>query len=240
MDSIECTGETVEDAIARGLEELGVSASDVMVTVLEEPNRGLFGLGSKEARVRLQLIGRRPASPPVVEKPAAEDSWEDEDGGDELTEDDAKVGREVLEEILDKMRIQADVNIQRAEPTRQGESAPWLLDVTGPNMNSLIGRRGETLAALQYITRLITSRRLERRANIIVDVAGYKSRRSERLRQLALRMAEQAVDQGRTISLEPMPPNERRIIHLTLRNRPDVTTRSIGEGSARKVTIVPK
>jgi spoIIIJ-associated protein len=107
-------------------------------------------------------------------------------------------------------------------------------------MNVLIGRRGETLAALQYITRLITSRRLQRRANIVVDVAGYKSRRSQQLRKLALRMADQAAQEGRTVTLEPMPPHERRIVHLTLRNRDDVTTRSIGEGEGRKVTIVPK
>ncbi|PJF33930.1 MAG: single-stranded DNA-binding protein, partial [Phototrophicales bacterium] len=92
----------------------------------------------------------------------------------------------------------------------------------------------------QYIIRLICSRRLQRRANIIIDVAGYKSGRSERLRGLANRMAKQAVQQGRTITLEPMPPNERRIIHLTLRGRADVTTRSVGEGRTRKVTIVPK
>ena len=88
--------------------------------------------------------------------------------------------------------------------------------------------------------RLIASRRLQRRANIIVDVAGYKSRRSQRLRQLALRMADQAVKQARTVTLEPMPPNERRIVHLALRNRTDVYTKSTGEGEARKVTIVPK
>ncbi len=107
-------------------------------------------------------------------------------------------------------------------------------------MNRLIGRRGETLSSLQYIIRLISSRRLQRRANIIVDAAGYKSGRSDRLRGLAKRMAKQAVEQGRTITLEPMPPNERRIIHLTLRGREDVITRSVGEGRTRKVTIVPK
>ena len=235
MDSIESTGESVEEAVAKGLEELGVSASDVIVEVLEEPNRGLFGLGAREARVRLQLIGGRPAPPPVETSPIAV-AYTD----DKTVEDDAIVGKEVLAELLEKMSIKAEVTIQRTEPTREGENAPWLLDVSGSNMSALIGRRGETLGALQYITRLIASRRLQRRANVIVDVAGYKSRRSDRLRQLALRIAEQAVKQGRTVDLEPMPPHERRIIHLTLRNRPDVTTRSVGEGKARKVTIVPK
>jgi len=80
---------------------------------------------------------------------------------------------------------------------------------------------------------------LQRRANIIVDAGAYKSKRSERLQQLAVRMADQAVETKRTVQLEPMPANERRIIHMTLRNRPDVETRSHGEGEARKVTIVP-
>jgi spoIIIJ-associated protein len=92
---------------------------------------------------------------------------------------------------------------------------------------------------LQYVTRLITSRELQRRANLIVDVGGYKLRRARMLRGLAQRMADQAVERGRTVALEPMPPHERRIIHLTLRERADVSTRSVGEGSGRKVTIIP-
>jgi spoIIIJ-associated protein len=112
--------------------------------------------------------------------------------------------------------------------------------VTGPNLSVLIGRRGETLAALQYITRLIASRELQHRANIVVDVGGYKMKRSRTLRDLAIRMADQAVQNKRVITLEPMPPYERRIIHLTLRDRTDVQTKSIGEGSSRKVTIIPK
>jgi spoIIIJ-associated protein len=83
------------------------------------------------------------------------------------------------------------------------------------------------------------SRQVQKRANIIVDVAEYKLRRTDRLRQLATRMADQAIKQGRTVTLEPMPPNERRIIHLTLKERTDVETKSIGEGAARKVTINP-
>lgn len=237
MTSIECTGETVEEAVAAGLQELGVTVTDVIVEVLEEPSRGVFGIGAREARVRLQLIGRAPQASAA---PIADVGDDDDDSDDEVSEDDAKVGREVLLELLDKMRIRADVDVRRADPTRDGEPAPWMLDVSGQAVNSLIGKRGETLASLQYITRLITSRRLQRRANIIIDVDGYKSRRSERLRALALRMADQCVQQGRTITLEPMPPNERRIIHLTLRNRADVTTRSVGEGDSRKVTIVPK
>jgi spoIIIJ-associated protein len=107
-------------------------------------------------------------------------------------------------------------------------------------LSPLIGRRGETLNALQYITRLIASRELQHRANIVVDAAGYKSRRMRMLRDLALRMADQATRTNRTVALEPMPPYERRIVHMALRSHPAVQTKSIGEGSSRKVTIIPK
>ncbi|GAB5490239.1 MAG: hypothetical protein Phog2KO_04540 [Phototrophicaceae bacterium] len=154
-------------------------------------------------------------------------------------DEDAKVAKQVLDELLQHMEISGEVEILRAASTRAGESTHWILNVGGKGMNRLIGHRGETLSSLQYITRLIVSRQLQRRANIIVDAGGYKAKRSDRLQQLANRMADQAIRQGRKVTLEPMPPHERRIIHLTLRKRSDVTTKSVGEGKTRKVTIHP-
>ena len=107
-------------------------------------------------------------------------------------------------------------------------------------MGVLIGRRGQTLQALQYITRLIVSREVQHWVNLVVDVEKYKARREQSLRQLAQRMAERVSFNHQAIALEPMPPNERRIVHLTLRDHPIVTTRSVGKGDERKVTIVPK
>jgi spoIIIJ-associated protein len=253
--SIEATGEDVEQAVAKGLAELGVGPGQVIVEVLEEPSRGMFGIGARPARVRLQLlVASTPvaqeatpaaaASKPVIEVSEEEDdvfisSSEEEYSGP--LDEDAEVGKVVLAELLEKMSVRAKVVVRRAQSSGEGEVAPWLLDVTsGGDLSMLIGRRGETLASLQYITRLITSRELQRRANIVVDVAGYKARRTGKLNDLAQRMADQAVNEKRTMTLEPMPPYERRIIHLALRNREDVTTRSVGEGAARKVTIVPK
>jgi spoIIIJ-associated protein len=146
----------------------------------------------------------------------------------------------VLAELLEKMSIHKAMIVVRHSTDGDGENNPWLLDITGTDLNVLIGRKGETLSALQYITRLIASRELQHRANIIVDAAGYKARRSRMLRDLAIRMADQAVRSKRVVALEPMPPYERRIIHLALRNRSDVQTKSVGEGGSRKVTIVPK
>lgn len=262
--SLEFTGEDIESAIAAGLAQLGVGPNDVLVEVIDEPNRGVFGIGAKPARVRLKLL--RPPEPPkpAIPQPPAADQYEDDDldvdvgddddddesdghffSADEVADDeldeDALVGREVLSDLLRYMGYDnIAVRVRRTESSRPGEGAPWLLDIEGANMSSLVGRRGETLSSLQYITRLIVSRRLQRRANVIVDAGGYKSMRSDRLRKLAFRMADQAVSQSKIVTLEPMPPNERRIIHLALRSREDVETRSTGEGNARKVTIVPK
>ena len=244
MEMIEVTANSVDAAISKGLTELNASPGEVVIEVLEEPNTGLFGFGAREARVRLVLIGRRKTKEMATYDddeidPDLESSPEIPSVADEDLDEDAIVGRQVLEELLAKMRIDAHINVQRAEDDAEGEDPHWMLNITGQNINRLIGRRGETLSSLQHIVRLICSRRLERRANIIIDAGGYKIGRSNRLRGLAKRMAQQAVQQGRTITLEPMHPNERRIIHLTLRGREDVTTLSIGEGRARKVTIVP-
>ena len=273
METIEKTGATVEEAVAAGMKELGVtSPSQVMVEVLQEPDKGIMGEGAQEAIVRLVYMGAprsdKPLTSIVSNPPPADetikpvttissyDPSQDNDEGDEAEEEegmgksakvafddadeDAQVGKQVLDELLEKMDVEGEAYIYRAESTRPEESTHWILNIEGNNINRLIGRRGETLASLQYIVRLMVSRRLQRRANIIVDAGHYKSNRSDRLRRLANRMADQAVRQRRTVTLEPMPPHERRIIHLTLRRREDVSTKSVGEGKERKVTILPQ
>jgi spoIIIJ-associated protein len=154
-------------------------------------------------------------------------------------DDEANVGIEVLQSLLTRMQISGTVRAQRVGAMGRDEEQ-WILEVRGEDLGDLIGYRGETLSALQYITRLIASGKLQRRVNFIVDVEGYKSRREEMLRRLARRMAAQAIERGRTVSMEPMPPNERRIIHMALEDNPAVTTESVGEGEKRKVTIIPK
>jgi len=155
-------------------------------------------------------------------------------------DEEVAIGKVVLSELLERLGVRARIHIKRARPTDQSDTSPWILDVNGSASSRLIGKRGDTLAALQYVTRLITSRELQRRSEVIVDVDGYKARRARQLHALALRMAEDAMASGRVVALEPMPPHERRIIHLALRGREDVTTRSVGEGQGRKVTIVPR
>lgn len=267
--TVETSAADIETAIEMGLQQLGVSREGVIVEILEEPSRGLLGIGARQARIRLTTAApQRPApvlakedSYPAEEKrhpaeekrhPVEEEPLPAEDldtahlmsetmvsVSDGEMDDDARVGTATLQELLTKMQIDAQVAVYRAH-AESGEQAPWVLQIQGRDLGMLIGRRGETLAALQYITRLIASRELQRRANIVLDVEGYKSRREQMLRRLATRMAEQAVQLGRTVALEPMSPYERRIVHLALRDNPDVTTQSIGEGDRRKVTIVPR
>lgn len=115
-----------------------------------------------------------------------------------------------------------------------------LLNVQGADLGALVGRRGEALESLQYLLRLMVNQRLRQWRNLVVDVEGYKERRISQLKQLALRTASQVATTGRPVSLEPMPPNERRIVHIALRDHPDVYTESIGEGDRRKIHILVK
>jgi len=114
-----------------------------------------------------------------------------------------------------------------------------LVDVRGEDLGILIGRRGETLAALQYLTRLIVAKELQQQVAVVIDIEGYRARREQELQRLAVKLADQAVELARTMELEPMPANERRVIHLALRDHPAVRTESVGEGVDRKVTIIP-
>ena len=283
--SLEIIAPTVEEAVASGLTDLGLSREAVEVEVLDEGARGLFGLGSRQARVRLTIKsspGAAPKSPeetpipqPVgeattdaytsaeqeveappiasVEKEAtsrqaetvqlavAESTEETEEAeGGEDRETILRIAQETVEELLDRMKIQASVTARFGEPDDARSRAPLLVDVRGDDLSILIGRKAETLNALQYITSLIVGKELGRAVPLVVDVEGYRERRSREVRQLARRMAEQAIKTGRRQYLEPMPANERRLVHIELRDDPDVYTESTGEDPRRKVMVIPK
>jgi spoIIIJ-associated protein len=138
------------------------------------------------------------------------------------------------------MEIRAQIDVEWGEPSDDRDDRPMLVNIHGGDLTALIGRKGETLSALQYITRLIVGKETQRMIPIVVDVDGFRARREEQLRRLARSMATQAVEQSRTMVLEPMPANERRIIHLELRDSTEVTTESTGEGDQRKVTVIPR
>lgn len=152
-----------------------------------------------------------------------------------------EVAKGVLEALLERMGIEASVELQD-EPAGSEEKPGDQLtfDVMGDDLGILIGRRGQTLASLQFMVRLIVSHQTKSWVPIVVDVESYRRRRSEKLEALAERLAEQVRERGRPFTLRPMLPYERRIIHLALADYPSVTTESIGEGESRRVVIRPQ
>jgi spoIIIJ-associated protein len=234
---------TVDEAVARGAAELGVTPDRLLVEVLDEGAQGMLGLGDRQARVRLTVLGGLPGA---SRQPPADD-LEDEDEPEPEPEAptgpldlEVEVAVDTVRELVALIGVTARVTGRWGEASEPDEPRPVLVDVRGDDLSLLIGRRGESLGALQYLARLIAGKQLGNYLPISVDVEGYRSRRERQLRQLARRMADQAVERGKTMTLEPMPPAERRIVHLELREHPRVFTESVGEGDNRKVTIVPR
>jgi spoIIIJ-associated protein len=232
--TLEVIAPSVEDAISRGADQLGVSRDLLEVDILDEGSKGFLGIGGRQVRLRLTVKENVPTPAPaaavvsaVVEHPTAE--------GESLLSFSTQTTRD----LLAKMKIKAEVTAHYGEADGNGD-VPILLDVNGDDLSVLIGRRAETLNALQYILALIISKEASRWVQVIVDVEGYRARRERQLRQLARRMAEQAVRTGKRQLLEPMSSAERRIVHLELRNHEAVTTESVGDEPNRKVSIFLK
>jgi len=153
---------------------------------------------------------------------------------------DVEVAVGVLKNLLQLMSLEAEVSSREPETAGDGIGLiEAVLDIDGDDLGVLIGRRGQTLVALQYVLNLMVSKQINRRVAFGVDVDGYRRRREEALVGLAKRTAARVRGTGRSVTLEPMPPNERRIIHIALAEDPAVMTVSIGEGDARKVAITP-
>ena len=233
--SLEVIAPSVEEAIAQGAQELGLPEEDLDVEVLDEGSKGFLGLGTRQVRVRLTVrLDEPPEETPQKEAPQYEEPSEIDD------EEAVRIAHETVEELLQRMGITASVDTQWGELEPPGRIRPLLIDIRGDDLSILIGRRGETLSALQYITRLIVGKELKRPVAVVIDIEGYRARREGQLRRLARKIAEQAIETGRTMSLEPMPAIERRIIHVELKDNPKVETLSIGEGNRRKVTVIPQ
>ncbi len=245
-ESVEISAKTVEEAIKLGLSELGLARDQVEVEVVNPGRGGVLGIGAEDARVRIVAVPEKPPtdaeSTPVEEEAEAPVPSVEPATVSELPDPEvAEVAISLLEGLLDGMRVQAQVNVRVGTDLAEvGEDPSLILDVTGNDLGILIGRRGETLRALQYMTRLLLSRKLGRWESVVVDVESYRVRRRRSLRQLANRMADRVAFSQQRVVLEAMPANERRIIHIALRDHPQVTTMSIGEGDHRKVTILPK
>lgn len=161
---------------------------------------------------------------------------------DRIDEADERVAKEIVGELLQQMGIAAEVvavDNPSTMPTDATEPPTIFIDILGHDLGMLIGRRGEHLAQVQYLVNLLCNRRLNDWTRVVIDIEGYRSRREESLIDLAERVARQVARSRRPIVLEPMPPNERRIVHLALRQNPEVTTESSGEGNLRRITVQP-
>jgi spoIIIJ-associated protein len=266
--NIEIIAPSVEEAVAKGLADLALPEEAVEIEILDEGSRGLFGLGARQARVRLTIKASKqgaPSSPqtapaaaeaapeapsleqapvediqPEESRPEPEPEPSEEEALDPQDEIALHVARETVVDLLDRMKVEAEITAYFGEPDDARSRAPLIVDIRGDDLSILIGPRAETLNALQYISSLIIGKELARSVPLLVDVEGYRVRRAQEIRQLARSMADQAIKTGRRQKLEPMPANERRLVHIELRNNPEVTTESIGEDPRRKVTIIPK
>lgn len=185
----------------------------------------------------------RPAPRPRRERPAQQaraqsSAATEEPISDEALALEAQTARHVVATLLEKLGIAAEVEAAVAAPDDRGQRVP-VVNVESDAGEQLVGQRGRTLNALQFLTRAMVAQQLHTRAHFVIDVAGYRDERNEQLETLAREMAEKAVKFGRPIALKPMPPYERRIVHMTLREDKRVTTESKGEGDRRRVRIIP-
>jgi spoIIIJ-associated protein len=216
MSQNEFSGKSVDEAIEKGLSELGVARDAVEIAIVREPSRGLLGLGGEDARVRLTRVEAAPVA----------------------ANDVATIAQEMVETILREMGFTARVEILPDVSSEDEDS--FVLNILGEDLGVLIGRRGETLRDLEYLARLMVTGKTGKSIRFIVDVEGYRTRRERQLRDLATRMATRVEEHRQPVTLEAMPPNERRIVHIALRDHPRVKTHSIGEGDHRRVMILPQ
>src|SRR5215212_1171846 len=257
--TLEIIAPTVEEAIAQGLAELGLSADAVSVEVLDAGTKGLFGLGRHQVRVRLTVVppgGMDVLKTEPVPTSRPETKITDQTQGKPAPvksstalrkEPEAPLEHDPLldhtESVVSKMlhllNLEAQVSANYGASERDGRRNIHV-DIRGNDLSVLIGRRSETLTAFQYVASLIVGKETQQFIQLVVDVEGYRDRREKQLIQMAQRMADQVTKSGRRQTLEPMPSAERRIIHIALRDHPAVKTESTGEEPYRKVMILPK
>lgn len=223
MKKVEKSAQSIEKAIKLALEALGASREEVKVNVISEGNPDLPE--DEQATVVVSLLDDEQGRP--EEEPEGESD---------------KAVREVLEGLLPRMGIDAIIEVKPGTCVMPDEEASTstVYDIIGDDLGILIGRRGQTLTALQHLVRLMVANHTKYFVPVIIDVNGYRQRRMRSLRSLAMRTADQVVERQMPFSLEPMPAFDRRIIHLILADHPDVTTQSVGLGEERKIVIILK
>ena len=209
MNSITMTAKTVEEAVELGLRELGVDRTEAEIEVVSRGKPGLLGIGSEPAKIKVTKI----------------------DNPSEVVQ--------VASDVVSKLIRLMDIDVISTMRHTDGDDEGPFFDIEGEDSALLIGRRGETLRALQLLVRTIVGRKLGTNLNFTVDVEGYDDRKRQSLANLADRVASRVIKTGRSIELEPMSARERRIVHISLADQKGIQTESAGEGKDRRVVIQP-
>jgi spoIIIJ-associated protein len=233
MDHVETEGDTIDKAIDNALRLLGVERDKITVDILSEGKKGILGFGSQKARIlatlrksAIDLRASESEPAPVKEQPL-------------VAAEAAAMGqkaKEVLAEILNLMGISAEVELRVGEKTDE-----TVVEIRTENSGLLIGRKGQTLEALQYlVSRIAGERGGMEGPHIVVDIENYRQRRRKGLEDMALRLGEKAKRQRKTVTVDALSAADRRIIHAALQDDPWVTTKSLGQGSYRRLLIIPE
>lgn len=258
MDFSEKWGTDVDTAVNLALAELKLTIDEVDVTVLEEPSRGFFGIGSKLALVRVEkkkkaeepIVAPEPeviekAEEPVeIKKPKAEHKKEPKAEKKEKIEAKSSVEREAgelfpveehialdfLKEVTEQMGLEIEISARANDEN-------VFVNIQGKDSGTIIGKRGQTLDAIQYLTSLVVNKEQSNYIRVVVDAENYRAKREKTLEKLAMRLADKVIKTKRSVRLEPMNPYERKVIHATLQHNARVTTRSEGQDPYRRVII---
>ena len=271
-------GDSIDSAVALALQELKLTREQVTVTVLEEPTKGFFGIGSKLAKVRVEEIA--PEIPEKPEKPERPEKKEKEERKPETAKAAAKednkekrASEKPAKKKEKKQRPKREFKIEGEAPSVSAKPSDLVVmdehpaktfltdlikemgleasvavaanadsvyaDIEGADTGTIIGKRGQTLDSIQYLTSLVVNKGEDEYIRVVVDAEGYRAKREATLEKLAYKLAEKSVKTGRSVRLEPMNPYERKVIHTTLQTVPAVVTRSEGSEPHRRVIIEP-
>ncbi|MBN2032283.1 MAG: protein jag [Deltaproteobacteria bacterium] len=212
MEIYDFEGKTTQEAIENAARTLKVPAEDLNIDIIEPGSAGIFGLvGGRKAKIKVTL-----KSEPVLEET-----------------DELLVARQTLEKILSLIQVDVTVRSERIDGKIN-------LIIDGNHSGLLIGRKGKTLDALQYLVTKIVNKALEKKIHLVIDAENYRKRRTDSITQLALKMAEKAKRTRAPVATNPLNPHDRRLVHLALKEDEDLETRSRGEGLLKKVVIFPK
>ncbi len=243
METYEFEGKTTEEAIENASRQLNLAVEELDIDIIAPGSAGIFGLVGKKAKIKVNVKSEKPSDEEIGLSPDEEIglspdeeiglSPDEEIGLSSDEENGLSTAKETLENILERIPVDSTVNAEHTD----GKIA---LNIVGDKSGLLIGRRGKTLDALQFIVNRAVNKTLEKKIRVVVDSENYRQRRRESLTQMALKIGDKAKRIMKPISTNPMNPHDRRIVHLALKEDEKLDTRSRGEGLLKKVVIIPK